>query len=195
MARRPRSPLHRIAVAARLGDADLSQRLVAEVSAATDLVWNADNPDVLIVDNASPTTDESRPLVLLGEGDPSELPGAVRAVLPGDASPTTIVSTARLVAEGLLVLTDNALERLAEIAAEREDFDERSGSMVDALTPREKQVLELLAAGASNKAIARQLDVSVHTVKFHVASLLRKLGASGRLEAVGIGLRTGLLML
>ena len=195
MARRPRSPLQRIAVAARLGDADLRQRLVAEVAGAADLVWDEDNPDVLIVDRASPSETGSCPLVLLGEGDPAELPSAVRALLPGDASPSTILSTARLVAEGLLVLTDNALERLAEVAAERDDFEERSGGAVGVLTSREKQVLELLAAGASNKAIARQLDVSVHTVKFHVASLLRKLGASGRLEAVGIGLRTGLLML
>jgi DNA-binding NarL/FixJ family response regulator len=195
MARRARSPLHRIAVAARLGDPEPCQRLVAEVAAVADLIWDADNPDVLIVDRASAIGDNHCPLVLLGEGDPAELPAAVRALLPDDASPSTIVSTARLVAEGLLVLTDNALERLAEIAAEREDFDERGASAAGALTPREKQVLELLAAGASNKAIARQLDVSVHTVKFHVASLLRKLGASGRLEAVGIGLRTGLLML
>jgi DNA-binding CsgD family transcriptional regulator len=62
------------------------------------------------------------------------------------------------------------------------------------LTPREREVLTLLAAGASNKAIARTLGVSVHTAKFHVASLTEKLGASGRLEAVAIAIRTGLIM-
>jgi DNA-binding CsgD family transcriptional regulator len=63
-----------------------------------------------------------------------------------------------------------------------------------ALTAREREVLALLAAGASNKAIARALGVSVHTAKFHVASLSEKLGASGRLEAVAIALRAGLIM-
>jgi DNA-binding CsgD family transcriptional regulator len=63
-----------------------------------------------------------------------------------------------------------------------------------ALTAREREVLTLLAAGASNKAIALALGVSVHTAKFHVASLTEKLGASGRLEAVAIALRTGLIM-
>lgn len=53
-----------------------------------------------------------------------------------------------------------------------------------ALTPRELDVLALLAEGASNKAIARTLAISVHTVKFHVASLFDKLDAEGRTEAV-----------
>ena len=52
------------------------------------------------------------------------------------------------------------------------------------LTPRERDVLALLAEGASNKAIARQLGISVHTAKFHVGSLLDKLDATGRTDAV-----------
>jgi len=63
------------------------------------------------------------------------------------------------------------------------------------LTPREHEVLELLAAGASNKMIARRLGISVATAKFHVAALLGKLGAHGRSDAVAIGVRRGLLML
>lgn len=52
------------------------------------------------------------------------------------------------------------------------------------LTPRERDVLLLLAEGASNKAIARRLGISVHTAKFHVGSLLEKLDATGRTDAV-----------
>ncbi len=63
------------------------------------------------------------------------------------------------------------------------------------LTPREHEVLELLADGASNKMIARRLGISVATAKFHVAALLGKLGARGRSDAVAIGVRRGLLML
>ena len=60
-----------------------------------------------------------------------------------------------------------------------------------ALTPRELDVLALLAEGASNKAIARTLAISVHTVKFHIASLFDKLDAEGRTEAVAQAARLG----
>lgn len=59
------------------------------------------------------------------------------------------------------------------------------------LTPRELDVLALIAEGASNKAIARRLGISVHTVKFHIASLFDKLDAEGRTEAVAQAARLG----
>ena len=59
------------------------------------------------------------------------------------------------------------------------------------LTARERDVLALLIAGAANKQIARELEISVHTVKFHVASVIAKLGASGRMDAVSKALRHG----
>jgi DNA-binding CsgD family transcriptional regulator len=58
------------------------------------------------------------------------------------------------------------------------------GEQVVAVTPREIEVLNLMAEGASNKTIARRLEISVHTVKFHVGSLLDKLDAAGRTDAV-----------
>lgn len=63
------------------------------------------------------------------------------------------------------------------------------------LTPRERDVLLLLAEGASNKAIARRLGISVHTAKFHVGSLLEKLDASGRTDAVTHAARLGVINL
>jgi DNA-binding CsgD family transcriptional regulator len=63
------------------------------------------------------------------------------------------------------------------------------------LTPRERDVLVLMAEGASNKAIARQLGISVHTAKFHVASLLAKLDATGRTDAVTHAARLGVINL
>ena len=59
------------------------------------------------------------------------------------------------------------------------------------LTPREREVLALLAEGASNKTIAKRLGISVHTAKFHVGSLLDKLDAAGRTDAVMHALRLG----
>jgi DNA-binding CsgD family transcriptional regulator len=73
----------------------------------------------------------------------------------------------------------------AEKAAERDA----------ALTPREIEVLSLLAEGASNKSIARRLGISVHTVKFHVASLLDKFEAIGRTDAVTQAVRLGVIQL
>jgi len=63
------------------------------------------------------------------------------------------------------------------------------------LTPRELDVLALLAEGASNKTIARQLGISVHTAKFHVGSLLDKLDATGRTDAVAHAARRGVINL
>ena len=59
--------------------------------------------------------------------------------------------------------------------------------------PRERQVAELLVDGASNKVVARALDISVHTAKFHVTAILEKLGARNRADAVAIILREGLV--
>jgi DNA-binding CsgD family transcriptional regulator len=66
---------------------------------------------------------------------------------------------------------------------------------IEPLTPREQQVLELLAEGLPNKAIAARLGISDQTVKFHVASISAKLGATNRTEAVRLALRRGLLTL
>ena len=68
----------------------------------------------------------------------------------------------------------------------------RSGAIV--LTQREKQVVALLAEGASNKLIARRLGISVHTAKFHVAAILQKLGAVNRTDAIAIAMREGLVL-
>jgi DNA-binding CsgD family transcriptional regulator len=76
----------------------------------------------------------------------------------------------------------------AETAALRAELDQR-------LTPRELEVLSLLAEGASNKAIARQLGISVHTAKFHVGQLLGKLDATGRTDAVAHAARLGVIHL
>jgi DNA-binding NarL/FixJ family response regulator len=71
----------------------------------------------------------------------------------------------------------------------------RNGAGQARLTPRELEVLAAMADGASNKAIARRLDISFHTVKFHVASILTKLDADTRTEALARAARMGLVML
>ena len=73
---------------------------------------------------------------------------------------------------------------------ERDDDDD---SVAEPLTPREREVLEWLAEGLTNRAIAARLGISDHTVKFHVASIYGKLGVSTRAEAIRRGLRRGLI--
>jgi DNA-binding NarL/FixJ family response regulator len=67
--------------------------------------------------------------------------------------------------------------------------------LAEELTPRELEVLRLLAEGLSNKAIAQQLDISDHTVKFHVNAIMKKLGAQSRTAAVVQATRLGLIVL
>lgn len=123
------------------------------------------------------------------------LQAGAAAILPDDSSADTIRAAIRAVARGLTVFTDDVRDRLFGPS----DLDglgraEDDLSPVD-LTERELQVLALLAEGASNKAIARSLGITPHTAKFHVASIVAKLGATGRTEAVAKAMRTGLLMI
>ena len=67
--------------------------------------------------------------------------------------------------------------------------------LVEPLTPREQEVLEQMAAGLSNRQIALALDISEHTVKFHVSAILGKLGVSSRAAAIRQGMRQGLVTL
>jgi DNA-binding NarL/FixJ family response regulator len=77
----------------------------------------------------------------------------------------------------------------------RRELDDEPSEVLDALTPREVQVLELLAEGLPNKAIAGRLGISDQTVKFHVAAITGKLGAANRTDAVRRAVRRGLISL
>jgi len=107
-------------------------------------------------------------------------------VLPARATSDELASTLRAVQSGLLVLHADALgpARVAEAPAP---------AAHTSLTAREREILELIAEGAANRGIASRLAISRHTVKFHVASILAKLGARTRTEAVTLALRAGLL--
>jgi len=82
-----------------------------------------------------------------------------------------------------------------ELAPAQRDDAARSPPIDVSLTPRELEVLALLAEGASNKTIARRLAISVHTAKFHVASVIDKLDAIGRTDAVAHAARLGIINL
>ncbi|MGH2448574.1 MAG: response regulator transcription factor [Chloroflexota bacterium] len=129
------------------------------------------------------------PAVVLGDVDPGdELRRGTRAVLRRDASEEEIVAAVRAVEAGLIALPAEDLAVMGQLTSKPDELSEP-------LTAREIEVLGLLAEGVSNKAIAAKLAISEHTVKFHVASILAKLDAGSRTEAVIAGIRQGLVML
>ena len=137
--------------------------------------------------------DGGQSLLVLAEDDHAiaalrELPLQGWGVLAPDAPPEELVAAISAVGEGLVVLPKDLTERMLQSTTITEDLDEP-------LTPRESEVLELLARGLSNKLIAGELHISEHTVKFHISSLYAKLGVSSRAEAVSQGARHGLVSL
>ena len=109
----------------------------------------------------------------------------LRAALPPSATAHELVGAVRAVHAGLLVLHPQALTA----ARARET----TPAVETPLTQREREIVELMADGASNRIIASRLAISRHTVKFHVASILAKLGVRSRAEAVAVALRRGVL--
>jgi DNA-binding CsgD family transcriptional regulator len=165
------APTERLRVAVHAADSlrrSSLSKLVAEAGHV--VVGVEDSADVVLVDGDGPPG-ETRTVVSLG-GTDHDLSG----VLSREASASQIDAAIRAVAAGLIVRWPDATD--AGFGAMRET----DGHAL--LTPRELEVLATLAEGMTNKAIARRLNISLHTVKFHVESVFRKLGARTRTEAV-----------
>ncbi len=129
----------------------------------------------------------------------SLLRSGVSAVLPNTATAEEILAAVEAALAGLIVLSRDAFEIFEETQPTQETNHESTAldlePLTETLTPRERQVLEMIAEGLGNKEIAWRLQISEHTVKFHVSSILGKLGASSRTEAVTQGLKRGLIMM
>lgn len=120
------------------------------------------------------------------------LQSGVRSILHSDSSPSEIGDALQAASNGLAVISPELLEILLP-ASELPDAEPLL--LQDSLTGRELEVLALLAEGAGNKQIAVKLGISEHTAKFHVSSILSKLGATTRTEAVTRGYRLGLILI
>lgn len=119
-------------------------------------------------------------------------------LVPAAADPSMIQAAVGAVAAGLIVRPALSAEPPREPAAPQPvrataRIDTRGPMSVEPLTPREREVLQQLGEGLSNRAIAEALGISDHTVKFHLAAIFGKLGAATRTEAVRTGLRQGLI--
>jgi DNA-binding NarL/FixJ family response regulator len=152
------------------------------LGAAGGFLLDPGDPDVVVTDQEPPSG--SRPAVMLS--DEAALADGVRGLLPRDAAEPEIAAAIQAVAAGLYFVHPRFLEMLQSRPVRE---------LEEPLTPRELEVLRLVAEGVPNKEIAFRLGISEHTVKFHVASLLDKLHAGSRTEAVSIGIRAGLVLL
>lgn len=121
------------------------------------------------------------------------LRAGVRAVLPRHASGEEIIAAIEAAAAGLIVIHPDTVGAFQPGPS----ASTRAGVVIarQPLTPREIEVLGMIAEGLGNKIIAARLGISEHTVKFHIASIFVKLNARSRTEAVTIGVRQGLLMI
>lgn len=161
-------------------------------------------PDVVLLDVALPDGDGiaeipallerhpgARIVVLTGTTSDRVLVAAVEAGAAGFLSKSggvrRVVDTVRAAAADEAVLPEATLERLVPLMQQR--AEERQVRLTD----REVEVLQLVAEGMTNAAIAERLVVSLHTVRNHVARISRKLGAHSKLEALSIALRQGLV--
>ncbi|WP_428541853.1 response regulator transcription factor [Rhodopila sp.] len=159
--------------------------LAAMLQAAGHLLTD-ETPDVELCDmdrGSSPLPKEAEaPVVALTRGSPA---GAPAGVLMPDATAQQLDAALRAVFAGLLVRSTAAPDIKGFAPADD----------MPLLTPREREILGLIGEGLSNKAMARRLGISVHTVKFHLEALFTKLDAASRAEAVTKGLRGGVIEL
>jgi DNA-binding CsgD family transcriptional regulator len=167
--------LNRLRVAVASSDVTTESRLAALVAeGGHELVELSQLPDAVLTDGTA-RSGLPASAVALGAVD-----GEFAGLLPPDATVTQVDAALRAVAAGLSVRSPSGQNR---------NFGSLPEVSSVLLTPREIEVLAAIGNGLSNKAAARQLGISPHTVKFHIESLFRKLGAASRAEAVAKGLK------
>ena len=171
------------------GELDLSSevRALSPDVVLWDLGWDPGQA----IDHLAGLADEMPPVLALlpdeAHAEEARIAG-LRGLLFRNADSETLISAVLAVARGLVVLDPDL--------APAPPTGGRAGEpLAEELTPRELEVLNLLAEGLPNKAIARELGISEFTVKFHVNSILGKLGARSRTEAVTRATRLGLILL
>ena len=197
-------PLARAGLATLLADQP-SAIVVGQVALDTELpdaaqvyrpdvvVWDLGSDSTRALERASNIRTLGIPVVALLSDDSDAVDGwasGARALLLRTARAEQLGAAVTSVAHGLTVI-DSAFAAVLVPAAR----EQASGQPIEELTPRELQVLRLMAEGQSNKAIARSLGISEHTVKFHVNAILGKLSVQSRTVAVVHATRLGLILL
>ena len=115
----------------------------------------------------------------------------MKGILTSEINAQSLRIALQAVVNGFAVLSPEASAAIQTVAGSLPE----STDAIEALTAREKEVLQKIANGLANKEIAMRLNISEHTVKFHVNSIMTKLSAGSRTEAVTLGIRQGLIMI
>jgi DNA-binding NarL/FixJ family response regulator len=205
-------PIARAGLAALLGGS-AEMAVVGQSAGGADwaAIVDATTPDVILLDHTPGDEEALEHLERILAGHPASatlvlgaerteealleaLGAGARGYLPRESSGEELVAAVRAVASGLVVLHPTPAAPLLERLLDRPRVP-LTNTPGEALTPRELEVLQSLAGGLTNRAIARRLSVSENTVKFHVSSILTKLDAASRAEAVALAARRGLLLL
>jgi len=196
------TPVTRAGLRSMLANAEGTEvRVVGEEASPTDPSALSEADVVLLADeelleevSISVAEDGTQALVLVSEEEHAV--SRLRAMqlrgwglVPPDAPPEELAAAVAAAGQGLIVLPKPLTERLLQEPAPS------AGELSEALTAREREVLDLLAHGLKNAEIAGELHISEHTVKFHISSLYAKLGVNNRAEAVSRGARHGLISL
>ena len=181
-----------------IGQVDMGQSLPAEVDVyqpdviVWDLGWEPEESLIIMEELAAENETGQTAIVALildEETAAAAWSAGARGLLFRDVTVERLLAAIRAADQGLATVEPELLANLLPAGPLEEP------SLAEELTPREVEVLQLLAEGLANKAIARQLDISEHTVKFHVNAIMSKLGAQSRTAAVVRATRLGLIML
>lgn len=167
-----RAGLEPLMVAVMAADPVRAADLAARVALAGHMLAETADAELVLAD-ANSAAPPDLPVLRMGPG----------GALPTELSPMQLDAALRATAAGLRVSLPSHLDGIATA-------DPRPP-----LTPREQEILVCLGEGLSNKAVARRLGISAHTVKFHLEAVFSKLGAGSRADAVARGLRGGLILL
>jgi DNA-binding NarL/FixJ family response regulator len=176
--------------------ADPEMQLVFTVDSLDEVQGSADVVAALEADLDAISMAGLPPVVVIAPATPEFLRAALRAgarsILPPDCTTPQLTVALEAAAAGLTALRASDAEILASAG---NDEIRATASAEGLLSRRETEVLRLLADGLANKEIGYRLGISEHTVKFHVNSILTRLDASSRAEAVAIGIRRGMILL
>jgi DNA-binding NarL/FixJ family response regulator len=136
-------------------------------------------------------------VALIDDPDPvwvqSALKASINAVISSDATSDEMQLALQAAEAGFVLLHPTSVRGLLHDGPLSNSHDADTAELVEDLTARESEVLRLVSMGLGNKEIAVRLAISDHTVKFHISSILSKLQAGSRTEAVSLGIRRGLI--
>jgi DNA-binding NarL/FixJ family response regulator len=204
----------------RILEVETDLRVIAELNDGEEAIAQVGTlkPDAILMDINLPhinglqatrqitaAWDEARVIVLTAYHDDEQLFHALKAgaaaYYPKNVDPQTLISAIRAVSAGNFVIGDEVMVKpqvaswLIKQFDELAVFDESPNEMFAPLSAREMSILQLIARGASNKEIARELSISRQTVKNHMSSILRKLAVNDRTQAAVLALRRGWIRL